>query len=78
MKDIEASWESKYQLTNREIEIIHCIKKGFSNQKIAEALLISKGTAKNHISNIMDKMDLRDRSHIAIYALSGERPDQRH
>lgn len=73
----ESSWVDTYQLTTREMDIIQFIKKGYSNQEMAEQLFISSGTVKNHISNIMDKMDLRERSHIAIYALSGERPDHR-
>lgn len=69
------TWQGKYQLTKREKEVMHWIKKGLANHEIARELHISEGTVKNHVSNIMDKVDLRERHHLIIYALSGERPD---
>lgn len=55
-------------LTQREIEIIHCIANGDSNKAIAERLFISEKTVKNHVSNILRKMELEDRTQVAIYA----------
>jgi DNA-binding NarL/FixJ family response regulator len=72
----EYQWKERYNLSSRELEVIAWMKKGLSNQDIGERLSISSGTVKNHISHIMDKMELRERHHITIYALTGERPDQ--
>ncbi|SDC20642.1 two component transcriptional regulator, LuxR family [Pelagirhabdus alkalitolerans] len=56
-------------LTDREIKIMCGIGKGLTNKEIAEQLYLSVGTVKNHISVILDKLDLRDRTQIAIYTL---------
>ncbi|WP_078552331.1 response regulator [Bacillus alkalicellulosilyticus] len=56
-------------LTPRELDIIKRIGEGRSNKEIAEELALSVGTVKNHISLILDKLDLRDRTQIAIYAI---------
>ncbi len=56
-------------LTTRELEIIRKIGEGRSNKEIAQELALSVGTVKNHISTILDKLDLRDRTQIAIYAI---------
>lgn len=56
-------------LTSREIEIIKAIGEGKNNQEIAETLFLSVGTVKNHISTVLTKLSLRDRTQIAIYAV---------
>lgn len=58
----------RYDLTDREVTIIQEIAKGLSNKEIAEKLFLSEGTIKNNISNILSKLDLRDRTQIAIFA----------
>ncbi|OEF97525.1 response regulator [Desulfuribacillus alkaliarsenatis] len=63
-------------LTAREREILSLIGKGYSNQQLAQSLHITEGTAKNHVTNIMSKLDLHERSHLVIYALTGEKPNQ--
>jgi DNA-binding NarL/FixJ family response regulator len=55
-------------LTQREIEIIHCIASGDSNKAIARRLFISEKTVKNHVSNILRKTGLEDRTQVAVYA----------
>lgn len=60
---------TKYHLTDRETEIIHLISEGYSNQEIAEKLYISESTVKNYVSSILDKLNLRDRTQIAIFYL---------
>jgi len=55
-------------LTPREIEIADLIGKGRSNREIASELFISEGTVKNHITNILSKLYLRDRTQIALYS----------
>ena len=56
-------------LTPRELSIMRRIGEGLSNREISEELGLSVGTVKNHISLILDKLDLRDRTQIAIYAI---------
>ena len=55
-------------LTDREIEVLRLIAQGAINREIAEQLVISEGTVKNHISNILSRLGLRDRTQAAIYA----------
>jgi DNA-binding NarL/FixJ family response regulator len=47
---------------------LRLIAKGASNREIAVQLVISEGTAKNHISNILSRLGLRDRTQAALYA----------
>lgn len=56
-------------LTKREVDIIIGVGQGLSNKEIAEELFLSVGTVKNNISVILDKLDLRDRTQLAIYAI---------
>lgn len=53
-------------LTPREMEIARLIGEGKSNKEISEILYITEGTVKNHVTKILDKMDLRDRTQLAI------------
>ena len=55
-------------LTEREIEVLRLIATGATNREIAEELVISEGTVKNHVSNILAGLGLRDRTQAAIYA----------
>jgi two-component system, NarL family, response regulator LiaR len=56
------------QLTEREMEVLKLIAKGMSNSKIAEELVISENTVKGHVSNILSKLHLADRTEAAVYA----------
>lgn len=56
-------------LTKNEIKIIQLIGRGLSNKEITKELHYSEGTIRNYISNILKKLDLRDRTQIAIFAL---------
>ncbi|OLP15970.1 DNA-binding response regulator [Leptolyngbya sp. 'hensonii'] len=56
------------RLTPREQEIVRLIARGANNREIAEALYISEKTVKNHITNILSRLNLRDRLHVAIFA----------
>ncbi|HHV45399.1 MAG TPA: response regulator transcription factor, partial [Tissierellia bacterium] len=63
LKEIE-----KYGLTDREVTIIKEIANGLSNKEIAEKLFLSEGIVNNNISTILSKLELRDRTQIAIFA----------
>ncbi|WP_194545147.1 response regulator transcription factor [Paenibacillus sp. JZ16] len=56
-------------ITPRELSIMRLVGEGRSNREIADELGLSIGTIKNHVSQIMDKLDLRDRTQLAIYAI---------
>ncbi|MEH1924522.1 response regulator transcription factor [Nostoc sp.] len=58
------------ELTAREREILLMIAKGASNREIAQAIFLSEGTVRNHISNILARLNLRDRTQAAIVANS--------
>ena len=55
-------------LTDREMEVLKLIAKGYANDRIAEQLVISVGTVKGHVSNILSKLHLVDRTQAAAYA----------
>ncbi len=54
------------QLTNREKEVLKLVGKGFSNAEISSALFIVEGTVKNHISSLLAKLKIRDRTQLAL------------
>ena len=56
------------ELTDREREILGYIAHGASNREIGETLFITEGTVKNHVSNILSKLRLRDRTQAALWA----------
>jgi DNA-binding NarL/FixJ family response regulator len=56
------------ELTEREREILRYLARGSSNREIGEALYITEGTVKNHVSNILNKLALRDRTQAALWA----------
>jgi NarL family two-component system response regulator LiaR len=56
-------------LTEREREVIRLVAQGRSNAEIAQALIISDKTVKTHISNVLSKLNLQDRTQLAIYAI---------
>ncbi|HEX9923681.1 MAG TPA: response regulator transcription factor [Anaerolineae bacterium] len=65
--DVAAAAEQT-DLTQREVEVLRLIAQGATNREIAEELVISGGTVKNHVSNILSRLGLRDRTQAAIYA----------
>lgn len=60
------------QLTDREGDVLQLMAKGFSNRQIAEKLVIGLGTVKNHVSHILSKLGVEDRTQAVVMALRGE------
>lgn len=56
-------------LTEREYDVVRLVARGRSNQEIAHELFISEKTVKTHISHILSKLSLQDRTQLAIYAI---------
>jgi two-component system, NarL family, nitrate/nitrite response regulator NarL len=56
------------QLTDRELQVLHCVADGLSNREIATALVISENTVKKHLRNILAKLHLQNRVQAALYA----------
>ncbi|MGL5793434.1 MAG: response regulator [Waterburya sp.] len=58
------------ELTPREVDVINLIGTGCTNREIAQQLYITEGTVKTHVTHILNRLNLRNRSQIAIYANS--------
>lgn len=58
-----------HELTKREIAILRLVGEGKNNHEIAQELHLTVGTVKNYVSHLFTKLDLRDRTQLAIYAL---------
>lgn len=56
-------------LTEREVEVLRLMTGGHSNREIADALHVAEGTVKNHVSNILSKMGVRDRTRAVLKAI---------
>ncbi|MEZ4768446.1 MAG: response regulator transcription factor [Caldilineales bacterium] len=57
-----------HDLTERELEVLRQIATGATNREIADRLVVSEGTVKNHVSSILSRLGLRDRTQAALYA----------
>ncbi|MFE3194621.1 response regulator [Nocardia sp. NPDC059240] len=64
-----ASSTAESGLTKRESEVLRLLATGASNREIARALFVSEGTVKNHVSSVLVRLGVRDRTQAAIYAL---------
>jgi DNA-binding NarL/FixJ family response regulator len=64
-----ASLEEPDPLTERETEILRLMSGGYSNKEIARSLDVAEGTVKNHVSNILSKLGVRDRTRAVLKAL---------
>ena len=67
MKSAEVFDYSGYDISDKEYEIITLVAEGLSNKEIAEKLYLSEGTIRNYLSTILEKLDLRDRTQLAIF-----------
>ena len=64
--------EAFAELTSLELEIVKCVAKGENNKEIANSLCLSEGTVRNYLSNILSKLDIRDRTNLAIFYLNNK------
>ncbi len=62
--------DSLSELTDRELEVLRALTRGLSNREIANMLFVTEHTVKKHISSILCKLDLKDRTQAALYAVS--------
>ena len=62
--------DSRGDLTPREVEVLHELGIGATNREIAERFVISEGTVKNHVSNVLSKLHLKNRREAAHFARS--------
>ena len=68
MREVSAP-DSPEVLTDRETEVLRAVARGWSNQEIADRLVISEATVKTHVSSILSKLNLPSRTRAALYAL---------
>lgn len=61
-------------LTDKELELIELVAEGCSNREIAGQLYLSEGTVRNYLSSILEKLELRDRTQLAIFYYRNLRP----
>ncbi|QFJ54391.1 response regulator [Pseudobutyrivibrio xylanivorans] len=59
----------KYDISEKEYEVIQLVADGFSNKEISQKLFLSEGTVRNYLSTILEKLNLRDRTQLAIFYL---------
>ena len=67
MKSTEKFDYSTYDISEKEYDIIVLVAEGLSNKEIASRLYLSEGTVRNYLSSILEKLDLRDRTQLAIF-----------
>ena len=60
---------SEYDLSSMEIRIIRMLADGFSNKQIAAELSFTEGTIKNKVSRMLAKLNLKDRTQVAVFAI---------
>ena len=65
-------WNS-HGIGARELEIIALVAEGLSNKEISEEVCLSEGTVRNYISNVLEKLELSDRTQLAVYYLQRSR-----
>ena len=68
-EDAPRSAQPQMPLTERETHVLRLLASGFSNREIARALIVSVGTVKNHVSSILGKLGVRDRTRAVLKGL---------
>jgi NarL family two-component system response regulator LiaR len=72
MRELQRSSDlppTREPLTEREVEVLCLVARGLSNQEIADTLIVGEGTVRTHVSNILSKLHLANRTQAALYAL---------
>ncbi len=69
----DTSQYEKYDISEREQDIISLVAEGLNNREIAEKLYLSEGTVRNYLSHILEKLGLRDRTQLAVFYYRGTR-----
>ncbi len=67
LDDMEMDLDNYEELTARQKEVLHLIAEGMTNEEIAEQLVVAVGTVKNHVHNVLDKLNLVSRQDAATY-----------
>lgn len=58
---------SAFGITDKEMELIELVADGLSNKEIAEKMFLSEGTVRNYLSSVLEKLELRDRTQLAVF-----------
>jgi two-component system NarL family response regulator len=69
MSKPERSQVANLRLTERELEVLRLVAKGLNNREVAKELFISENTVKNHVRNILEKLQLHSRMEAVMYAV---------
>ena len=66
---VKKTFEKKLSahLSERENELLYLVAEGFNNKEIAEKMYLSEGTVRNYLSALLEKLELRDRTQLAVY-----------
>ena len=65
-EEVKADYEDK-NITEKEYDIIKLVAEGLNNKEIASELFLSEGTVRNYLSNILEKLEVRDRTQLVVY-----------
>ena len=69
IKDGKSSSAKDFDLSERDFEILKFVGDGMTNKEIANALFLSEGTVRNYVTSLLEKLNLRDRTQLAIFYL---------
>lgn len=58
---------TSYDLSEKERELMECVAEGLNNKEISEKLFLSEGTIRNYLSDLLEKLHLRDRTQLAVF-----------
>ncbi|MBO5087277.1 MAG: response regulator transcription factor [Lachnospiraceae bacterium] len=69
IQELAAAAKSDQHFTDREKDIIKLVAQGYDNKEIATELFLAEGTVRNNISRVLEKLSLKDRTQLAVYAV---------
>jgi DNA-binding NarL/FixJ family response regulator len=69
LKEEKKKPDININLTEREMDVLSLVAEGLSNKEISEKLFLSDGTVRNYVTNLLEKLNLRDRTQLAIFYL---------